>query len=264
MDRVAVFVDAEFLKREGSKALRVHPPVRVDAPAAIRYFRSRSEAFTQHRFLRASWYDAEYPREHPQFEKQQTYVRCDLQHPRAHLAPGQDQSRYTVLASRPAQGPGTCVRGPIPLERLGPIHIQKGVDTLLVLDLVRLAQKRAFDSAVLAAGTEICWRESSPPRRKAAWSHSPTQRARESTPTSAAPQTSWRRSQPPTSGRSSEARIADRSVYAGTGSLRSMAMAPPRTVTTATSPSRSSPRSTMRLRAFSTVRWMRRRRGRAP
>jgi uncharacterized LabA/DUF88 family protein len=76
MDGVPVFVDAEFLKREGAKALRVHPPVRVDAPAAIRYLRSPSEALTQHRFLRAYWYDAEYPREHPQFEKQQTYVRA--------------------------------------------------------------------------------------------------------------------------------------------------------------------------------------------
>jgi len=151
-DRAAVFVDAQFLRIEGAKALGFDVrSSRLHAPKLVQSLRELAEELTGHRFLRLYWYDAEYPPNHPSADSQREYFRAISLTPGLTLRLGKIKPitppwLHRVRRELERRGAADL------LDRAGPIHVQKGVDTLLVLDLVRLAQRRVIHAALLVAG----------------------------------------------------------------------------------------------------------------
>ena len=130
---VMAFVDAGYLTAGAQAQLRLPFMPRIDGQGLTFW---ASTAWTSRRggdLLRTYVYEAQFPAGTPKYADQRTY--------------------FDALGAQP----GIRLRlGPHLVERaLGTPRArweQKGVDTLLVLDLVRLAQLRAFDTAVIVAG----------------------------------------------------------------------------------------------------------------
>ncbi len=123
MDRVAVFVDAGYLFAQGSKALcgqkleRRH--IALEHQVAIDRLTEFAEATSKLPLLRIYWYDG-------------TSTGPTLQH--------------NTLADRP----NIKVR----LGVVNSMGEQKGVDSLIVTDMITLARNRAMASCVLLSGDE--------------------------------------------------------------------------------------------------------------
>lgn len=154
-ERVAFFVDVGYLRAEGAKRLGLRPrECRIDAQAAVETLRSTAEAmWPATSFLRSYWYDGQYPPTHPRAEGQRRFLDAISDVPGITLRLG------TVKSMAPPWLPALERRLSdygLSLDELdlrtGPVEVQKGVDTLIVLDMVRLAQKRAYDVALLIAG----------------------------------------------------------------------------------------------------------------
>jgi uncharacterized LabA/DUF88 family protein len=153
--RVAFFVDVGYLRAEGAKRLRIPPAqCRIDAQATVETLKTVAAAlWPDASFLRCYWYDGQYPSDHPGHDGQQRFLDAVGEVPGITLRLGTVKlvtpPWLTALEGRLGE------RG-LSLEslglRTGPIPVQKGVDTLIVLDMVRLAQKGAYDVAVLVAG----------------------------------------------------------------------------------------------------------------
>ncbi|HWO25853.1 MAG TPA: NYN domain-containing protein [Kofleriaceae bacterium] len=124
MDRVAVFVDAGYLFAQGSilvsggQKLR-RGEVRLDETAALDFLRRLAQAITNLPLLRIYWYDG------------------------TNAGPS---ATHTSLAYRPDVK-----------VRLGLVNAfgeQKGVDSLIVTDLINLSRNRAMADALLLTGDE--------------------------------------------------------------------------------------------------------------
>lgn len=106
-------------------------------------------------FLRAYWYDGAYDSRHHKHRAQRRFFDRIAKTPGVQLRLGHIQVRtptwqYPVKAALRKVGVdlGEFEKHFQFRPELG----QKGVDTLIALDLVRLAQRRVFDTAVLVAG----------------------------------------------------------------------------------------------------------------
>ena len=159
----AGFVDASFLRAEGARALGENPRgLRLDAEAVVTWFDGLSYELDQ-RFLRAYWYDARFEPGHDHAEGQRRFFIALGQTPGVQLRLGH------IVEYRPWFEPG--IREAIKRTAFGvgvdpqvmmdefdrhwtfrPERRQKGVDTLVALDLVRLASLKVFDTAVLISG----------------------------------------------------------------------------------------------------------------
>ncbi len=123
MDRVAVFVDAGYLFAQASKAMfgeylpRGH--MKLDAAAVTAALKDFAESHSQLDLLRIYWYDG------------------------TSMGPTQQHIALAEL-------PGVKVR----LGFVNTAGQQKGVDSLIVTDMVALAQHRAMASCVLLSGDE--------------------------------------------------------------------------------------------------------------
>lgn len=121
------FIDAGYLKRQTVRLLKIGGSVILDGAGIATWAAQALKASGPSRFLRAYVYDGEYEHDHSCYAAQ--------------------RAQFDALAS------AASIR-----LQLG--HIvdgasgarQKGVDTRLVLDLVRLAGLSAFDTAILVAG----------------------------------------------------------------------------------------------------------------
>lgn len=153
-NRFAIFVDAGFLRAEGAKALGLAPNMcHLDAPAAVRTLEALAAEATGERMLRTYWYDGKFRDGDPRAPSQQRFLDAIALTPGLHLRLG------TIKTVQPpwlhALGKALERNGLNAAElgiRLGPVDTQKGVDTLIVLDIVRLAQKGIYSTAVLLAG----------------------------------------------------------------------------------------------------------------
>lgn len=152
-DRFAIFIDAGFLQAEGSRILTGSGyRMRIDVRSAVDELRALAEAATGEEFLRAYWYDGAYRSDDPRASGQRQFIDAVA------LTPGLTVRLGTVKNWMPSWL--QAARGRLQARGLDPeeiglrdtIEIQKGVDTLIVLDLIRLAQKGAFSTAVLLAG----------------------------------------------------------------------------------------------------------------
>lgn len=153
-ERAAFLIDAGFLKAEGAKRLGIPPGrCRIDAAAAMAFLRDLSSQDWGLEFLRAYWYDGRFPSGDRRAESQRRFLDA------IGLTPGLTIRLGTVKQLTPSwlhALEAALARTGIDLRslgvRMGPLDVQKGVDALLILDLVRLAQKHALSLAVLVAG----------------------------------------------------------------------------------------------------------------
>ena len=128
MDQFAWFVDAGYLYVAGGNlclGTRRRTEVTIDFDLLAELLVKRGQALSpQERFLRTYWYDG---------------AREGLPTP-----------VHTALASRP----GVKVRLGRTVDAGANRIVQKGVDSLIVRDLIRLSQNRAMSTAFLLGGDE--------------------------------------------------------------------------------------------------------------
>ena len=160
----AGFVDAGYLIAEGARSIGKRPQeVRVDALAAVNWLRGIDDELVGSAFLRAYWYDGAFAPSHKEYSGQRRFFDAIARVQGIQLRLGHVAERPSRIA-RPmrralretAEGLGVD-----PDELLSefnsrwtfpPDRRQKGVDTLIALDMVRLAGRSAFSVAVLVAG----------------------------------------------------------------------------------------------------------------
>ena len=123
MDRVAVFVDAGYLFAQGSKALcgrkLERGQISIDHQAAIESLTNLAEDVSGLPLLRIYWYDG------------------------TSTGPTPQHNTFADL-------PSTKIR----LGFVNSVGQQKGVDSLIVTDMITLARNRAMASCVLLSGDE--------------------------------------------------------------------------------------------------------------
>lgn len=162
-----VFVDAGFLCAAGATAIhyKTHE-VSVNANGAVTWFErlwhggkstkyDRNPYFTSSSLLRVYWYDAVFAPSDRRYRSQAKYFDALASTPGLHLRLGHLEERTPRWHRAIRQALGKCGVDEADFERhfrLEPEVHQKGVDALITLDLVRLAQQRVYDLALLVAG----------------------------------------------------------------------------------------------------------------
>lgn len=152
--QLAGFVDAGFLKAQGARAIGA-PRRRVQVNARRMVIELQRLVRRDDGFLRAYWYDGALDPKEPAYRKQRAYFDAIASTPGLRLRLGHLQ-RSTPAWQRPVQR--ALEECGVELDRFQQFFEfrtetrQKGVDTLMVLDMVRLAERHAYDIAVLVAG----------------------------------------------------------------------------------------------------------------
>ena len=159
------FVDVGYLRAEGARVLGLRTSqVRPDANAIVQWFHNLySTVPWGQTLLRIYWYDGEFSPSRPEYGNQRRYFDAIGSTPGIQLRLGQiavRESRLRTPIRRALRQTATDLSlGPDKLmaafERnweFRPDFQQKGVDTLIALDLVRLAGRSVCDTAVLVAG----------------------------------------------------------------------------------------------------------------
>jgi uncharacterized LabA/DUF88 family protein len=153
------FVDAGYLQAEGARAIGAHvEDARINPAELVAWLRRctfpTSEGFRRD-LLRLYWYDGAYDHAHERFAAQRRYFNAIAATPGIQLRPGHLQPRpagWQRAVKRALQAIGTSLTE---FDRHFTFRRgveQKGVDTLIVLDMVRLAERGAYDMAVLVSG----------------------------------------------------------------------------------------------------------------
>ncbi len=115
------------------------------------------------KLLRAYWYDGAFDPGHPRAAAQRRYFEAIGRTPGVHLRLGHVSQRKSRLKKpiRSAIADAAREVGIDPSELLAefdtrwqfrPVLQQKGVDTLIALDMVRLAERGTIDTAILISG----------------------------------------------------------------------------------------------------------------
>ena len=160
----AGFVDVGYLRNTGSVKLQLAPTTNLNAAAVVSWFRGVVESnLTGHTFLRTYWYDGAYDPSHQNYENQRRLFSAIARTPGVQMRLGHIAERPNRLASLMQRAlEGTADDLGIPRQQLmgafsqrwnfRPERQQKGVDTLIALDIVRLASRSAYQTAVLVTG----------------------------------------------------------------------------------------------------------------
>lgn len=153
---LAAFIDVGFLKAEGARALgQRRNDVQLDARGCVQLVNSFVHPDQDARLLRTYWYDGAFDPLDPRHESQRRYFDAIASVPGIQLRLGHLQEitpRWQYALQRALE---RCGVDETEFEKhfaLRPEVRQKGVDTLLTLDLVRLAQRGVYDLAILLAG----------------------------------------------------------------------------------------------------------------
>ena len=159
------FVDVGFLHAVGANVLgQRRGSINSDAATTARWLRDLSgEHIVGQSFLRAYWYDGAFDPSHRDYRGQRTYFNGIAATPGIQLRLGHVAERPNQLAEpiRRAIADAAKEIGSEPsrlleaFDRLWtfrPERQQKGVDTLIALDIVRLASRSVYSTAVLIAG----------------------------------------------------------------------------------------------------------------
>ena len=161
----AGFIDVGFLRGEGSKAIGQRPAsVRPNAAAVVTWFRDLATGeLAGERFLRAYWYDGAFDPSHRDYRGQRTFFDAIALTPGVQLRLGhiaEHPSKLEQPINRALENTAVSL-GILPEQLLAEFgkhwtfrseRQQKGVDTLIALDMVRLAGRSVCSSAVLIAG----------------------------------------------------------------------------------------------------------------
>ena len=159
------FVDVGYLRAEGARVLGLKPSqIRPDASAVVRWFLNLEfGSLLGQKLLRIYWYDGEFAPSRSEYGSQRRYFDAIASTPGIQLRLGQIAVRASRLRTpiRRALRQTAIDLSIDPHELLAafernwefrPEFQQKGVDTLIALDLVRLAGRSVCDTAVLVAG----------------------------------------------------------------------------------------------------------------
>ena len=161
----AGFIDAGFLRAEGAKAIGQSPKgVRPDAQAVVGWFRSLAHnGVLHHTFLRAYWYDSAFDPSHSSYVGQRSFFDAialtpGLQLRLGHIAEGPSPLVQPIRRALESTAVGLGIEPEVLLAQFDrhwtfrPNRQQKGVDTLIALDMVRLAGRSVCEAMVLVAG----------------------------------------------------------------------------------------------------------------
>lgn len=158
MDRFVGFLDVGYLKAASASALG--RPVRDIRPLPdqwVQWLEGLGDRIPgSPAFLRAYWYDGAYDPRHQRYQAQRKYFDSiadvpGIQVRLGHLRVEKSQSwHYAVKAALKRAG----IEEEVFTEHFEfkPRLEQKGVDTRITLDMVRLAQRRVYTAAILVAG----------------------------------------------------------------------------------------------------------------
>ncbi|MCY4028477.1 MAG: NYN domain-containing protein [Acidobacteria bacterium] len=161
---VVGFVDAGFLRAEGARVLGHRPAaVRPAAAAIATWFNQLCGDGSGRTFLRAYWYDGAFDPSHVEYGGQRAFLEAIGLTPGIQLRLGHIAERPSRLERPVRQALERTAAGlGLEPERLmtefnrhwtfRPERHQKGVDTLIALDMVRLASRAGYSTAVLIAG----------------------------------------------------------------------------------------------------------------
>jgi uncharacterized LabA/DUF88 family protein len=157
---VAGFVDVGFVRAAVAKACGIEPSkVRLDAAALVQQVERIADSWDG-LFLRVYWYDGQHPQSDPRHGNQRKYLDAVAAIPGIQLRLGHITSHTPAWHEQLHRALDKCGVDRATFERhfkLAPEYQQKGVDTLMVLDIVRLAQRSAYDIAVVFSGDrDIC------------------------------------------------------------------------------------------------------------
>ncbi len=161
----AGFIDAGFLHAEASKKIRGNRnDIRLQAREVAGWLRGLApKPIEDGSFLRAYWYDGAFSPGHRRFDDQRRFFDAIAHTPGIQLRLGHIAERRSRLEGPLRNALRSTADGiGISPDRLTTEfdkhwkfrreRIQKGVDTLIALDMVRLAGRSAFSTAVLIAG----------------------------------------------------------------------------------------------------------------
>ena len=165
MSILAGFVDHGYLRAEGARALKFdRRKARTNAAAVVQWIRRCGEPGSHvavvpggvgSRFLRAYWYDGAFDPSDRRRANQEQFLAAIAAQEGIQLRLGHIQEvkpAWQHALRKALEAMGVDERDFQKHFALQPELRQKGVDTRITLDLVRLAQRRAFDAAVLIAG----------------------------------------------------------------------------------------------------------------
>lgn len=162
----AGFIDASFLRAEGAKAIGQSPKgVRPDALAVVKWCRDLAdqESLLDQTFLRAYWYDSAFDPSHSSYTGQRSFFDAialtpGLQLRLGHIAEGASPLEQPIRRALESTAVGLGMEPENLLAEFDrhwtfrPNRQQKGVDTLIALDMVRLAGRSVCETMVLVAG----------------------------------------------------------------------------------------------------------------
>lgn len=158
------FVDAGYFKAAVARTVGIRQGgVRPVSKAVVTWLRNLAATFPDEQLLRAYWYDGQHDPSHPGYGGQRAYLDAIAGTPGVQLRAGhlvertpkwQPPIRRAIRES--AQhfelDPERFLTNFEQRFKLMPEWQQKGVDTLITLDLVRLAQQGAYGTGVLISG----------------------------------------------------------------------------------------------------------------
>ena len=167
------FVDAGFLQAAGARKLKIkRGEARLDALGVVKWFKHLREngydaisSMRHAEFLRAYWYDGAFRPDHKDYKKQSKYFDALA------AAAGVQLRLGNIAEWRPSYEPALRIALKKTAGALGIDEgeffeefnqhwefrrdwKQKGVDTLIALDMVRFASQKVFDTAVLISGDQ--------------------------------------------------------------------------------------------------------------
>ena len=160
------FIDVGFLRAAGAAVLGQRAAsVNPNSNAVANWFRSigATPQLSGQTLLRAYWYDGAFDPAHPNYAGQRTFFNAIARTPGIQLRLGQIAERPNRFEDPIKQALANTAQdlGMAPSQLLAafsqrwtfrPERQQKGVDTLIALDMVRLASRSAYTTAVLIAG----------------------------------------------------------------------------------------------------------------
>lgn len=153
---VAAFIDVGFLTAEGARTLQApRRAVKPNAQGCVDWIRGRFTEDAGSRLLRIYWYDGAFDPRDRRYESQRRYFDAIASTPGIQLRLGHLQEvrpRWQHALRKALEACGVDEDEFGRHFSMRPEIRQKGVDTRLTLDLVRLAQRRVYDTALLLAG----------------------------------------------------------------------------------------------------------------
>ncbi len=160
----AAFVDVGFLHAAGAaKRRKKKEDVKLQASKVVGWLQTPAVFGIEGSFLRAYWYDGAYDPKHPAYNNQRKFLNAIAHTPGIQLRLGhiaEHPSKLEVPIKRALTNtarslnidPGDLISEFDLRWAFYPERSQKGVDTLITLDMVRMAGRSVFSNAILIAG----------------------------------------------------------------------------------------------------------------